>query len=150
MTHSSTRVGFFTPLACPATPMPLHLGETVSFVATTEPKRARDFYEGTLGLRFVADDGFALLFEMPDGVGLRIQKVRKLPPQEFTVLGWDVDEIQPAVRTLKERGAEFLRIPGLGQDEDAIWTAPGGTQVAWFKDPDGNILSLAQGSRPAK
>lgn len=117
---------------------------TSCFVATTRPADARAFYEGTLGLRFRADDEFAQLFDMPDGVTLRIQKVRELTAQPFTVLGWEVTQIRSVVRELRAKGVVFVEVPGLGQDADSIWTAPDGTLVAWFRDPDKNIVSLSE------
>jgi catechol 2,3-dioxygenase-like lactoylglutathione lyase family enzyme len=118
----------------------------VAFVATTGPARARAFYEDVLGLAFVADEGFALVFEVA-GTMLRVTRVEALEPQPFTVLGWRVDNAAAAVRALVERGVGFERYPGLEQDELAIWTSPGGARVAWFKDPDGNTLSLTELAR---
>jgi len=117
----------------------------MAFVATKDPARARTFYEGTLGLRLVADESFALVFDA-NGTMLRVQKVNELTPHAFTALGWQVQDIRESIRTLVERGVAFERfsIPGFPQDELGIWTADDGTKVAWFKDSDGNILSLTQ------
>jgi catechol 2,3-dioxygenase-like lactoylglutathione lyase family enzyme len=114
-----------------------------AFVATTDPARARRFYQDTLGLDFVADEAFALVFDLA-GTTLRVTRVDELAAQPFTVLGWRVDDVAGTVSALVERGVRFLRISGLDQDADGIWTSPSGTQVAWFKDPDGNILSVSQ------
>ena len=115
----------------------------VAFVATRDGAKARAFYEGTLGLRFVQDDGFALVFDLA-GVMLRIARVQQLAPQPFTVLGWQVPDIKATIRQLAAKGVQFERYGFFEQDELGIWTAPGGAQIAWFKDPDGNTLSLTQ------
>ena len=113
-----------------------------TFVPTTDATRARAFYEGTLGLHFVADDSFALVFEL-EGAQLRIQKVREFTPHPFTSLGWMVPDIEVTVRELGGRGVVFERYSFVPQDDLGIWTTPG-ARVAWFKDPDGNLLSVAQ------
>lgn len=116
----------------------------VPFVATTKPDQARAFYERTLGLRLVADDPFALVFDA-NGVTLRVAKVQSFAPAAHTVLGWQVDDIAASAAALAGKGVVFERFPGLPQDATGVWTAPGGARVAWFKDPDGNVLSLTQG-----
>ena len=123
--------------------MDLSGASPIALVATTDPVRARAFYEETLGLRFVADEDFALVFDCA-GIPLRIARVESFTPQPFTVLGWRVDDIAGAVETLGARGVMFERYPGLEQDDAGVWTSPGGARVAWFKDPDGNTLSLTQ------
>jgi catechol 2,3-dioxygenase-like lactoylglutathione lyase family enzyme len=119
------------------------LNKVVTFVATTNPQKAKKFYEEKLGLQFVSDDGFALVFDI-DGIMLRIAKVPDFRPAPFTVLGWEVSNIEESVAALNADGVEFERFPGMPQDQLGIWNAPGGARVAWFKDPDGNILSLSQ------
>lgn len=114
----------------------------VTFLATTDPDRAKAFYAETLGLSLIGDDQFALVFDIA-GVPLRMQKVDALRPHPFTSLGWQVRDIREIVRQLKERGIVFERYPFLEQDPDGVWVAPGGTSIAWFKDPDGNLLSLS-------
>jgi catechol 2,3-dioxygenase-like lactoylglutathione lyase family enzyme len=114
----------------------------VAFLATSNPERSKAFYSETLGLRLVEDDPFALVFEA-GGVPLRIQKVAAVHPHAFTSLGWHVQDIRRVVTTLTERGVLFERYPFLEQDDVAVWLAPSGTRVAWFKDPDGNLLSLS-------
>jgi catechol 2,3-dioxygenase-like lactoylglutathione lyase family enzyme len=125
--------------------------EVVTFIATLDPAKARTFYEETLGLRFVKDDNFALVFEMGKepgsagaGVVLRVVKVATLLPHPFTVLGWNVADIMKTVTALAERSVTFERYPWMPQDGLGVWTAPDGTRVAWFKDPDGNLLSVSQ------
>jgi predicted enzyme related to lactoylglutathione lyase len=113
------------------------------FLATNNPGKARDFYEHTLGLKFVSDEQFALVFDA-NGIMLRIQKAEHFAPPKHTALGWHVENIRTEVGRLVKRGVRFARYEGMDQDEHGIWTAPGGAQIAWFKDPDGNILSLTQ------
>lgn len=121
------------------------LGATkiVAFVPTRDFAGARSFYEGVVGLRFVSEDGFALVLDA-NGVMLRVAKVPKFEPQPFTILGWEVPDIEKAVTGLRERGVSFEKYGCRGQDERGIWTAPNGNKVAWFKDPDGNVLSVSE------
>lgn len=116
----------------------------VAFAPTIDPARARAFYEGVLGLRLVEESPFALVFDAA-GTMLRVNTVRELKPQTFTVLGWDVEAIVPAIELLTAAGVKFLRFPGMNDtDPHGIWTAPSGARIAWFNDPDGNVLSLTQ------
>jgi predicted enzyme related to lactoylglutathione lyase len=101
------------------------------------------FYASTLGLTLISDDPFAIVFDA-NGTMLRVQKVQSLVPAQHTVLGWEVPDIQAETEKLTKRGVRFERYSGLPQDESGIWTTPSGAKVAWFKDPDGNILSLTQ------
>jgi catechol 2,3-dioxygenase-like lactoylglutathione lyase family enzyme len=117
--------------------------QIVAFVATTNAARARGFYEGVLGLLLAADEPFALVFDV-NGVTLRVTKVQTLDPAPYTVLGWMVGDIGATVETLLKNGIALERYTGLPQDEMGIWTSPTGARVAWFKDPDGNLLSLTQ------
>jgi len=112
-----------------------------AFVATADSAKARDFYENILGLEFVSDEPYALVFNA-NGTTLRIQKVRKVIVAPYTEIGWHVTDIASVVTKLKERGVDFVLVEGFGQDELGIVTFPGGAKVAWFKDPDGNTLSL--------
>jgi catechol 2,3-dioxygenase-like lactoylglutathione lyase family enzyme len=120
----------------------LHDKQLVAFIATTDARRARNFYTDALGLLLISEDDFALVYEA-EGTPLRIQKVERFTPHPFTVLGWEVPDIATAVRTLREKRVTLDRFGLPGQDENGIWTAPGGAKVAWFKDPDGNLLSLS-------
>jgi catechol 2,3-dioxygenase-like lactoylglutathione lyase family enzyme len=115
----------------------------IGFVATSNPAKARQFYEKALGLTFVSSDQFAMVFEA-NGTMLRIQKVDQVNPGRYTTLGWEVIDIQREVDTLSKRGVAFARYEGLNQDDRGIWTAPGKAKIAWFTDPDGNILSLTE------
>ena len=115
----------------------------VAFVPIKDAEKARSFYEGVLGLRFVKDDGFALVFEA-NGIMVRAAQMKDFTPAQFTVLGWQVYEIENVVRDLQKKGVHFEIFGFFQQDELGIWTAPTGDKVAWFKDPDGNILSVSQ------
>jgi catechol 2,3-dioxygenase-like lactoylglutathione lyase family enzyme len=121
------------------------LGSTniVAFVPIKDSAKARAFYEGVLGLRFVKDDGFALVLEA-NGIMVRAAKMKEFTPAQFTILGWQVSDIEQVVRGLAARGVHFEIFGFFKQDELGIWTAPTGDKVAWFKDPDGNILSVSQ------
>lgn len=119
------------------------LDTPILFAATTDASRSRVFYEEVLGLKFVADDQFALVFEI-GGLALRIQKVARKPALEYTVLGWKVSNIKKEVGRLTKAGVRFSRYDGLDQDESGVWCSPSGAKIAWFSDPDGNILSLTE------
>jgi catechol 2,3-dioxygenase-like lactoylglutathione lyase family enzyme len=113
----------------------------VAFVATTDTTRARAFYEGVLGLRVVHDDSFACVVDA-HGTEVRITAVPERAAAGHTVLGWTVDDLDATIDGLAAKGVVFTRYDGMEQDERGAWTAPGGTRVAWFADPDGNTLSL--------
>ena len=123
----------------------LTTSKPVILIPTVKKDEAREFYESVLGLKFRLDDGFALVFDTA-GIMLRVTPVKEFTPHQFSVLGWEVDDITSAVTELKDRGVVFEKydFPWMSQDELGIWTAPDGTCVAWFKDPDGNLLSVAQ------
>jgi catechol 2,3-dioxygenase-like lactoylglutathione lyase family enzyme len=115
----------------------------VAFVPTRDSGKARAFYEGVLGLRFIKDDGFALVLDA-NGIMVRVAKAPEFKPAPFTILGWQVTDIEKVVSALQEKGVHFEIFGFLEQDELGIWTAPSGDKVAWFKDPDGNILSVSE------
>ena len=117
----------------------------VILIPTIKKQEAQEFYANVLGLKFKLDDGFALVFET-GGIMFRLTPVQEFTPHPFSVLGWEVDDIGRSVNGLSERGVAFERydFPWMEQDEQGIWAAPDGTKVAWFKDPDGNLLSVAQ------
>ena len=119
------------------------LNKIVAFVATRNAEKSKLFYQDKLGLKFVTDDGFALVFDI-EGTIFRIARVKEFNPLPFTVLGWEVEAIEKTVAALSQKGVTFERFPGLSQDQAGIWAAPGGAKVAWFKDPDGNVLSVSQ------
>ena len=116
------------------------------FLATTQAAASRAFYTDVLGLEFVSDDEFAIVFNLADAE-LHISKVQNYTPHPFTVLDWQVDDLKAAVADLKSKGVTFVVYDFMEQDEDGIWTVPGeATQIAWFKDPDDNVLSASQRS----
>jgi catechol 2,3-dioxygenase-like lactoylglutathione lyase family enzyme len=116
----------------------------VGFVTIVDVERAKEFYRDTLGLRLVSEEPpFALVFEA-NGIMLRLGMGKELPPARGTVLGWQVPDIVAAVRDLEKAGVRFERYEFAKQDDLGIWTTPTGARVAWFKDPDGNILSLGE------
>ena len=117
----------------------------VAFVNVADLDGARAFYEGVLGLPVLSQDEFALTARA-GGTPLRIAKAPVVHPAPYTVMGFEVDDIAGKVRGLAARGVVFERYAFFGEAQDGtgVWTAPGGARVAWFKDPDGNLLSLAQ------
>jgi catechol 2,3-dioxygenase-like lactoylglutathione lyase family enzyme len=117
--------------------------ELMAFVATDRADDALVFYRDVLGLRFIADEPYALVFQA-GAVTLRIQKVESHDPLPYTTLGWKVLDIAANVSALRDKGVVCERFPGMAQDELGIWASPSGARVAWFKDPDGNVLSLTQ------
>jgi len=121
------------------------LGSTkiIGFVPITDATKARAFYEGVLGLRFVKDDGFAMVLDA-NGIMVRAAKMKEVTPAQSTILGWQVTDIENVVRSLQKKGVQFEIFGFFKQDDLGIWTAPTGDKVAWFKDPDGNILSVSQ------
>jgi catechol 2,3-dioxygenase-like lactoylglutathione lyase family enzyme len=119
------------------------MNKVVTFLIATNADAALRFYRDMLGLKFIRDDGFALVFDM-DGVMLRIARVPEFTPAQHTVLGWESENIAAMVDELAAKGVAFNRYPNMGQDERGICTFPTGDKVAWFKDPDGNVLSISQ------
>ncbi len=115
----------------------------MGFIPTRDFARARSFYVDLLGLRLTSESSFALEVES-NGTRIRITPVPEFTPYPFTLLGWRVPEIASTVRAFSAKGIVFERYPWLQQDEDLIWTSPDSTRVAWFRDPDGNTLSLSQ------
>jgi catechol 2,3-dioxygenase-like lactoylglutathione lyase family enzyme len=115
----------------------------LAFVPTRDAAKARAFYEGVLGLRFVNDDGFAMVLDS-NGIMVRVAKAPEFKPLPFTILGWQVSGIEKIVAGLQEKGVQFERFGFFEQDKLGIWTAPTGDKVAWFKDPDGNTLSVSE------
>jgi catechol 2,3-dioxygenase-like lactoylglutathione lyase family enzyme len=115
----------------------------MAFVATKNPDKAKAFYQDVLKLKLRADEPFALVFDA-NGIMLRVSKVPELTPAPFTVLGWKVSDIAAEIRELKGRGVAFELFKGFQQDDLAVWRSPSGAKIAWFKDPDGNLLSLTE------
>ena len=115
----------------------------IAFVPTRDSERSRAFYVDILGLRFGKDDGFALVLDA-NGTTVRVAKVPEYTPAQFTILGWEVKDLEKVATELKGKGVHFEIFGFFKQDELGIWTAPTGDKVAWFKDPDGNTLSISQ------
>jgi catechol 2,3-dioxygenase-like lactoylglutathione lyase family enzyme len=116
----------------------------IGFVSIVDVPRAKAFYRDTLGLRLVMEEPpFALVFD-GNGIMLRLGMAKEIAPAHGTVLGWQVPEITATVKSLAQNGVSFERYQGMNQDELGIWTSPTGAKVAWFKDPDGNILSVSE------
>jgi catechol 2,3-dioxygenase-like lactoylglutathione lyase family enzyme len=118
-------------------------GKIMGFVPTKDANKAREFYEKTLGFEFVSDDQFALVMRAGQN-RVRIFKGTQFTPPHYTVLGWEVQDIMAVVKWLSQRGVEFEKYPFVQDRELGIWTTPNGDKVAWFKDPDGNVLSVSQ------
>jgi predicted enzyme related to lactoylglutathione lyase len=121
----------------------LEFSELVAFVASTNLQRARHFYEEVLGLRVQRANSFGCVLAA-GGTTIRVTPVDGFEPSSHTVIGWQVANIEEMVRTIASRGVTFERYDDLEQDEYGIWEAPDGSRVAWFKDPDGNVLSITQ------
>jgi len=121
----------------------------VALIPITDADKAKSFYVDKLGLKFLSDDGFAIVLDA-NGNTLRLTKMKEVKPQQFTVLGWETHDIAADIRGLQANGVTFESFHDfMKQDELGVWTAPDGTKVAWFKDPDGNILSLSQHAKAA-
>jgi catechol 2,3-dioxygenase-like lactoylglutathione lyase family enzyme len=120
----------------------LNTGKLMGFLTTTDYDQARAFYEGKLGFEFVSLDGFALALRAGANM-IRIIKAEAFQPAPSTVLGWEVEDVRATVSWLASREVVTEKYPFVADQELGIWTAPSGDQVAWFKDPDGNVLSLS-------
>jgi predicted enzyme related to lactoylglutathione lyase len=121
----------------------LNSGPLVAFVGVSDLDQARQFYSDALGLDLRDEAPFALVANI-QGTTLRITRVDEPAGVTYTVLGWEVSDIDATIDALASRGVAFTRYDGMDQDQRGIWTAPGGARVAWFIDPDGNNLSLTQ------
>jgi len=117
--------------------------ELKAFVPTVIPGKAKSFYRDILGLKLLSEDNYALEFEANRTL-LRVTIVKELKPQVFTVLGWNVADISSTIKLLNQKGIVCEKYNFLEQDDLGVWTSPNGSKVAWFKDPDGNILSLTE------
>lgn len=120
------------------------LSKMIGFVTTNDARKSKAFYEEGLGFSLLEEDEYALVFDA-NGTMLRVGKGRKAEPAQQTVLGWEVDDIHAAIRALGARGVKFVQwgLPFMKQDDHGVWTPPNGDKVAWFKDPDGNVLSIS-------
>ena len=115
----------------------------VSIIGTARADAAKQFYEGALGLKLLKDDSFAFVFDV-DGRELRVSRVPAVVPSTYAVLGFQVKDIAAAIDGLTPKGVKMERFGFFQQDERGIWAAPDGTKVAWFRDPDMNMLSVVQ------
>ncbi len=116
-------------------------GKMMGFIPVTDYDAARAFYEGKLGMEFVSLDNFAMVMSI-GGHHVRIVKMPGFEPIQATILGWEVADVRATAKWLIGRGVAFEKYPWV-QDAEGVWDAPGGTQVAWFKDPAGNVLSIS-------
>ncbi|TZF81175.1 VOC family protein [Pedobacter sp. BS3] len=114
-----------------------------AFVPTVKPNEAKLFYKDILGLKLLSEDNFALEFDA-NGTLLRITTVREFKPHPFTILGWNVNNIVSVIKQLNDKNIFCERYDFFEQDSLGIWISPNGSKVAWFKDPDGNVLSLTE------
>ena len=111
-------------------------------ICTRDRVRSSTFYRDTLGLTVAYEDSFAAVFNI-GGATLRVSIVTDFTPHEHTILGFTVPDVATTVKALREKGIVFNTYQHVSQDELGIWTAPGGAvRVAWFNDPDGNVLSV--------
>ena len=117
--------------------------ELVAVASSTDLERSRTFYESVLELDVDEVTPYACVARS-GSTTLRITLAEGWTPQPFTVLGWTVEDIRAELAVLRKRDVDPLRFGGMDQDSDAVWTAPGGAQVAWFTDSDGNVLSFTQ------
>jgi catechol 2,3-dioxygenase-like lactoylglutathione lyase family enzyme len=123
-------------------------GKMVGFVPTKNYEKARAFYVDKLRFEFVSLDQYALVVSI-GGHRVRVAKVPNFTPLQGTILGWEVENIEQVVQWLAERGVPTEKYPFVQDRERGIWSTPNGDKVAWFKDPDGNILSVSQHKRIA-
>jgi len=121
----------------------LESSQAVAFLPSQDLERSGQFFAGVLGLPLVSQSSFAVVFSCA-ATTLRVTRVDGLRPQPFTVFGWLVADLRSAVAELRDRGTELLRYEGLEQDDQDVWTTPNGDLVAWFHDPDLNVLSLTE------
>ncbi|GMN04031.1 VOC family protein [Erythrobacter sp. MTPC3] len=115
----------------------------ILFTASAKHEEARAFYGEVMGFVLTDDNPFSFEFDAA-GTMLWVQKVEEFAAHPFTQIGWGVNDIVGERDRLVEHGAEFLRFEFMEQDERDIWTAPDGAKICWFRDPDGNTLSLTQ------
>jgi len=119
----------------------------VGFIGVSDLDRARRFYSDQLGLLLADERPFALVAKFA-GATLRITAVDEVAPVPYTVFGWIVSDLDATVDRLVANGVIFTQYQGMDQDKRSVWTAPGGSRIAWFLDPDINNLSLTELGRP--
>lgn len=114
-----------------------------AFLPTIKPKSSKEFYGNILGLQLLSEDDYAMEFK-GNGALLRITTVDTFIPHPFTVLGFKIQNIDSQIKSLVNKGVVFEKYNHFDQDELGIWTSPSKARVAWFKDPDGNVISLTE------
>lgn len=120
----------------------LGAAKPVAIICTRDRARAAVFYRDTLGLKLKSEDDYAVVFDV-DGIDLRVSAVPDFTPHEHTVLGFRVPDVSTVVKALREQGVTFNTYKGFNQDDLGIWSLPNSAlRVAWFNDPDGNVLSV--------
>ena len=119
--------------------------DATPMIAVKDLDRARKFYEETLGLETQEDFGEGVMMKSGDTT-VNIYRSEFAGTNKATALNFDVDDIESEVKELKDKGVffEHYDLPGLEQRGD-LYVGEGGFKTAWFKDPDGNILSLIEG-----
>jgi catechol 2,3-dioxygenase-like lactoylglutathione lyase family enzyme len=134
----------------PEPQMPLTHQNPIASIPTADADIARTFYEQTLGLTFISQDQFAIVFRVgPAQTTLRVVCAPGgFTPTPFSIFGWEVDDIDASITELSGKGIDFLRYGFFEQQPNGVWLAPGGAAIAWFKDPDGNTLSLSHQPNP--
>ena len=125
--------------------MSIKTSKPTVFLATADPEKSLVFYRDQLGLEFVEDSEYALVFNL-SGADLRISKVPEHTPLGFTVLDWQVADMDAVLGDLSAAKVQLEEYDFVTLDERKVWTTEDGTQIAWFKDPDGNVLSVSQRS----
>lgn len=119
-------------------------GTPVTYLNVGDRTRALGFYCDTLGLTLRSSDDFGDFIDFGGGL-LRVTAMPDHKAHPHPVLGWNVDDVSSAVKALRDRGVEFTIFEGFGQDALGIWTSPDGkAKIAFFADPDGNVLTLSE------
>ncbi len=122
----------------------LENAKPVVIVCTRDRAVSLPFYRDVLGLKLTAEDPFAAVLDI-GGAPLRLSDVANWKAHEHTILGFAVEDLTQTAKDLAKRGVSFNKYPGFGQDDLGIWTSPdNAVRVAWFNDPDGNVLSITE------
>jgi predicted enzyme related to lactoylglutathione lyase len=120
----------------------LAAAKPIILICTQDVARTAAFYRDVLGLSSVSEDKYAAVF-ITGGVMLRVSLVPDFAVNGHTVMGFQVEDVVPAVLALREKDVALHRPGGLSLGDMGIWTVPGGLgQVAWIADPQGNFLSI--------
>jgi catechol 2,3-dioxygenase-like lactoylglutathione lyase family enzyme len=115
----------------------------MAILGTADMDRALVFYAETLGLSVIASDAYGTSLEA-GGTELRLTNVPAVVPTPYSQLAWRVTDLNAVALALEEIGVTMVRFNHLEQDEVGAWSGPGGVRVAWFHDPDRNLLSLVE------